>query len=149
GLFMVPGKDAAHEAWTVIFSRNSTSWGHFTYDQKEDALRVTVTPKPADFHEALAYDFDDVARDAAVVTMRWEKVAVPFKVAVDVDDVVAKSLRDQLRAWSRWNWQGWDEAASWLLAHKGDLNEALEDSSHSVQVEERADNTYTKADVLL
>jgi tetratricopeptide (TPR) repeat protein len=148
GLFMIAGKDRAHDPWTVIFSRNSTSWGQFTYDEKEDALRVTVSPKPSDFHEALAYDVDDVKPDSAVVTLRWEKLAIPFKVSVDVDKLVAESARRQVRAWSRWNWQGWDEAAGWLVAHKGDLAEALEDSNQSINVEERADNTFTKADVL-
>src|SRR5512135_3397998 len=41
GLFMIAPK-AAGSPWTVIFSRNSPSWGHFTYDQAEDALRVEV-----------------------------------------------------------------------------------------------------------
>src|SRR5262252_1997340 len=40
GLHTIPDKDE----WTVIFSKNSTSWGSFSYDQKEDALRVVVKP---------------------------------------------------------------------------------------------------------
>ena len=40
GLHMIPDKDQ----WTIIFSKNSTSWGSFSYDEKEDALRVTATP---------------------------------------------------------------------------------------------------------
>ena len=40
GLFFVPGESE----WTVIFSKNSTSWGHYFYDAAEDALRVTVKP---------------------------------------------------------------------------------------------------------
>src|SRR5271154_6676258 len=40
GLHMIPNADE----WTIIFSKNSTSWGAFTYDQAEDALRVTVKP---------------------------------------------------------------------------------------------------------
>src|SRR5438309_7814971 len=52
GLHMFPGE----KEWTVVFSKNSTSWGSFTYDEKEDALRVTVKPQSADLHEALAYD---------------------------------------------------------------------------------------------
>ncbi len=46
GLHMFPGE----KEWTVVFSKNSTSWGSFTYDEKEDALRVTVKPQPADLH---------------------------------------------------------------------------------------------------
>src|ERR1700692_4776045 len=54
GLHMIPNADE----WTVIFSKNSTSWGAFTYDQAEDALRVAVQPQAADMHNALTYDFD-------------------------------------------------------------------------------------------
>jgi len=30
--------------------------GSFTYDEKEDALRVTVKPQAAEMHDALTYD---------------------------------------------------------------------------------------------
>src|SRR5262252_4202839 len=76
GLHMIPGENE----WTVIFSKNYTSWGSFSYDQKEDALRVTVKPQPAEFHDALTYDFDEVKPDSALVTLRWDKTAVPFRV---------------------------------------------------------------------
>jgi len=33
GLHTLPTADQ----WTIIFSKNSTSWGSFTYDEKEDA----------------------------------------------------------------------------------------------------------------
>src|SRR5438067_5240186 len=54
GLHMIPNADE----WTIIFSKNSTSWGSFTYDQAEDALRVNVKPATGDMHNALTYDFD-------------------------------------------------------------------------------------------
>src|SRR5271169_1472342 len=60
GLHMIPAADQ----WTVIFSKNSTSWGSFSYDEKEDALRVTVKPQSGEFQEALAYTFDDVKPDS-------------------------------------------------------------------------------------
>jgi Protein of unknown function (DUF2911) len=102
GLHTIPGADE----WTVIFSKNSTSWGSFTYDQAEDALRVTVKPQPADFHEALTYDFDEVKPDAATVPLRWEKLAVPIHVQVNVNEIVLQGLQKQVRAWSRWMWEG-------------------------------------------
>ena len=61
GLHMIPGETD----WTVIFSKNSTSWGSFTYDQAEDALRVTVKAHPAEMQEALAYNFDNVKANEA------------------------------------------------------------------------------------
>jgi DUF2911 family protein/tetratricopeptide repeat protein len=144
GLHMIPGENE----WTVIFSKNSTSWGSFTYDQKEDALRVTVKPQPADFHEALTYDFDDVKPDSTTVTLRWEKIAVPFKVAVNLNDVVQQSLDKQLRGLGQYTWFGWDDAATYLVDNKGNLDEALKYSNNSIQNEERFENLFTKSRVL-
>lgn len=79
GLHMVPGADT----WGIVFSKDYQSWGSFTYDKSRDALRVSVKPQPAEFHEALAYDFDEIKPDSAVITMRWEKLAVPIRIAVD------------------------------------------------------------------
>src|SRR6202140_5781893 len=110
GLHMIPAADE----WTIIFSKNSTSWGAFTYDQAEDALRVTVKPKAADMHNALTYDFDQLQPDSAVVELEWGKIAVPFKVAVDVHEIVQASLKKQLRNLSQYTWMSWDDAANYL-----------------------------------
>src|SRR5580765_4180017 len=88
GLHMIPGKDQ----WTIIFSKNSTSWGSFSYDEKEDALRVTVTPTTDQNFDTLTYTFDDVKPDSALATLRWEKLAVPFRISVDVKAVTFKSI---------------------------------------------------------
>jgi len=144
GLHMIPNADE----WTIIFSKNSTSWGSFTYDEKEDALRLTVKPKTADMHNALTYDFDDLQKDSAVVELEWEKVAVPFKVSVDVHDVVQASLKKQLRNLSQYTWMSWDNAANYLLAEKISLDEALTYANKSIDNEDRYDNEMTKSKVL-
>ena len=143
GLHMIPTADS----WTVIFSKNSTSWGSFTYKQDEDALRVTVQPRPGEFHEALAYDFDDVKPDSAAVTLRWEKVAVPFHVAI-AKEVTVQNMRNQLRNLAQYNWQGWQEAAAYCLQEKVNLDEALQWSDSSIKLEERFDNLIVKAGIL-
>ena len=144
GLHMIPGENQ----WTVIFSRNSTSWGSFTYKQEEDALRVNVKPQTAELHDALAYDFDEVKPDSTVVTMRWEKVAVPFKVAVKVNDLVTASIHRQLHGLNQYYWEGWDDAAGYFLANKMNLDEALKDEDQSLQIEERYDNLMSKSRIL-
>ena len=144
GLHMIPGADQ----WTVIFSKVSSAWGSFTYKEAEDALRVTVKPQRADFREALSYDFDDVKPDSTVAVMRWEKVAVPFNIGVNVNQVVQESLHRQLRGLSQYTWDGWDDAANYYLAAKVNLDEALADANQSIQVEERFDNLRTKAKIL-
>jgi hypothetical protein len=93
GLHTIPGENE----WAIIFSKASTAWGSFTYDQAEDALWVTVKPKAADFHEAFTYSFDDPKPNAVTVSLEWEKVSVPFQVRVTVDEIVQASLHNQLR----------------------------------------------------
>jgi len=144
GLHMIPGESQ----WTVIFSKNSSAWGSFTYKQDEDALRVTVKPQSTDTYDALAYDFDDVKADSTVVVMRWDKVAVPFKVHVSVNDIVTASIREQIRGINQFYWEGWDDAAGYFLANKINLDEALKDEDLSIQAEERYDNLLNKSKIL-
>src|SRR4030088_445752 len=144
GLHMIPGESQ----WTVIFSKNSTSWGSFTYKHEEDALRINVKPQTAELHDALAFDFDQLKPDSAVITMRWEKVAVPFKVAVKVNDLVTASIHRQLHGLNQYYWEGWDDAAGYFLANKMNLDEALKDEEQSIQIEERYDNLMSKSRVL-
>jgi hypothetical protein len=144
GLHMIPTADQ----WTIIFSKNSTSWGSFTYNEAEDALRVTVKPVATEMHNTLTYDFDDVQPNSAVVTMSWEKIAVPFKVGVDVHEVVEASIKKQLRGLGQYTWEGWDEAANYLLAEKVDLDDALTYANKSIENEDRYDNEITKSKVL-
>lgn len=144
GLHMIPGENE----WTVIFSKENKAWGSFTYKEAEDALRVTVKPQAADFHEALTYDFDAPTRDSAVAALRWEKVAVPFKISVNVDEIVAASLKSQMRGLPQYTWDGWDDAGSYLLAHQVALGDALKYEDKSIQQEDRFENELNKSKVL-
>jgi tetratricopeptide (TPR) repeat protein len=116
--------------------------------QDEDALRVKVKPQASELHDALAYDFDDVKPDSAVVTMRWEKVAVPFKVRVNVNDIVTASIHQQIHGMNQYYWEGWDDAAGYFLANKINLDEALKYEDQSIQNEERYDNLMSKSKIL-
>jgi tetratricopeptide (TPR) repeat protein len=143
GLHMIPSENA----WTIVFSTNSSSWGSFSYDKSEDALRVDVTPHPADMQEALAYEFNDPKSDSAVLTLRWEKLAVPIRISVAPEATMAH-LRDELRSGAQYSWISWDEAATYLLQQKRDLDQALTWAKRSVQMEERFDNLVTQSDIL-
>ncbi len=143
GLHMIPNENE----WTIILSKVSSAWGSFTYDEKEDALRVNVKPQPGDMHEALTYDFDEVKPDAAVVSLRWEKLAVPFHIGVNTHEIVADSLHKQLRGLAQYTFEGWNDSATYFLTEKTNLDEALKYSDRSIALEERFDNLMTKASI--
>jgi Protein of unknown function (DUF2911) len=78
GLHMIPSE----KEWTIIFSKNSSSWGSFSYKPEEDALRVTVTPAAAPFQEWLSYGFEDLAGTSATAFLHWVELKVPFKISL-------------------------------------------------------------------
>jgi hypothetical protein len=73
---------ASETEWVVIFSKKNEDWGSYAYDEKEDALRVTVKPVKAPHEEWLTFGFDDLAGTSATAYLHWEKVKVPFKIEV-------------------------------------------------------------------
>ncbi len=76
GIHMIPSeKDCI-----IIFSKNNSAWGSFSYNQEEDALRVTVTPVEALHQEWMMFGFDNLAGTSATAFLRWEKLMVPFKI---------------------------------------------------------------------
>jgi len=79
GLHFIP----TEKDWTIIFSKNSTGWGSFAYDQAEDALRVTVTPVKVSFTEWLQYGFENLSDTGAVGYLQWEELKVPFEISVN------------------------------------------------------------------
>ncbi|KAA9327163.1 DUF2911 domain-containing protein [Hymenobacter busanensis] len=68
-LFAIP----TDKQWTIVFNKTANQWGAFKYDEKQDALRVMVTPrKAASMNERLAYE---VTGNGLV--LRWENLEVP------------------------------------------------------------------------
>lgn len=111
---------------TLIFSKNATSWGHFFYNDKEDALRVKIKPQPLDKSvEWLKYEFMDETENAATVSLQWEKLSFPFKIETDyVKDQLA-SFHRELRTDRGFLWESWNQAAQWCVQHSTNLEEAL------------------------
>src|SRR6058998_2840387 len=145
GLHMIPNPDS----WTVIFSKTNTGWGSYSYDQKDDALRVDVKPKPlAQSEEALEYEFENLKPDSTAVTLKWEKLGVPFTVSINDADQTLQNIRAQMKGAGQFAWQAPDQAAQFCLTKKTNLDEALRWADLSIQNEERFENLSTKADIL-
>lgn len=122
GVHMITGKDT----WTLILSRNSTSWGSFSYDPSEDALRVQLKPQPSEYHEWLTYEFTDRQRDKATCALRWEKLSVPFTISVpNVDDLYIAQIQREMRDEPSFTWVNWERAAQFCLTRRIHLDQGL------------------------
>jgi hypothetical protein len=122
GLHMIPGKDE----WTVIFSKDAHSWGSYWYDPANDALRVKTKPSKTEYHEWLTYDFTEREPAKATVALKWEELQIPFSISVDnATQLWVDNIRKDLRQWSGFSWQNWQQAAAFCAQNKVNLPEAM------------------------
>jgi tetratricopeptide (TPR) repeat protein len=123
GLFLAAAKEGPY---TWIFSKNSSSWGSYFYDPKEDALRVEVMPKEAPHKEWLTFGFEDRLPTSASAYLRWEKKRIPFKIEVpNINEIYVSKMRDELRSELGFKQENWITAAQFCLQNKINLEEAL------------------------
>jgi Protein of unknown function (DUF2911) len=123
GLFLAVSKEGPY---TWIFSKNSSSWGSYFYNPKEDALRVDVTPMDAPYKEWLTYGFEDRLPSSANAYLRWEKKRIPFKIEVpNINEIYVSKMRDELRSMTGFKQENWITAAQFCVENKINLEEAL------------------------
>lgn len=128
---------------TIIFSNNSTAWGSFFYEPSEDVLRVDVLSKENLFTEQLTYDFINVDATSATAVLNWEKKQIPFKISVDVNNVVFADIRQKFQNQQGFQSQNWEQAANYALNNGGDLNEALSWVNNAIEGQFYSQKTFT------
>lgn len=141
-LYTIPQKDK----WTIIFSRDTTLWGSYGYQQKNDALRVEVpvsTTQP--YTETFGIQFINVQDDETHVSLAWENTGVSFRMHVDIQQRVLERIERGIREKPEWSiyWSG----ASYLLEHNLDLNLALEWSERSIELYPWWGNLWVQAEL--
>lgn len=142
GLHIIPTATTA----TIIFSNNSTSWGSFSYNKQEDALRVTINPaKSKQFYEYLTFEFTGITNNSAICALNWENKSFPFSIETDVHEVVLAQIREDLRSKAGFTWLGFQEAANYCLRNDLNHQEALGWANRSVFMNPNATNIMTKA----
>lgn len=136
----------------LIFSNNSTAWGSYFYDPAEDALRVTVDSESGPHTEFLTYEFSSFDKNSTTAVLRWAEKRIPFKIDVDVTDIVLNQVRRDLQGQKGFTDVSWNQAANWSMNNGGDLDEALAWSEAAISAPfigvKDYNNLQTKAQIL-
>jgi len=145
GLHMIPREGD----WTVIFSNNATSWGSYSYDESEDALRVDVTPAEGAFTEWLTFDVLPDEGGKGTITLSWADLQVPVPVDTNLTATILQHTRDEyLRGLARWNPQAWQEAAQFCLDNDVNHEEGLAWAESAVAFQKTFTNLSIQAQLL-
>lgn len=150
GFFIAVEKEGP---WTLIFSRNSGSWGSYFYRPEEDALRVQASPSDCEYTEWLTYSFMDRLPSSAVAYLQWENKRIGFKIEVpQINDIYIAALRTELRSSPGFEPQNWVNAAQFCLNNKVNLEEALTWAENAISTpffgRENFNTLQTKASIL-
>lgn len=128
-LFMAMGADNV----TLIFSNQNEAWGSFSYRPEDDVLRVDVKPVKLDKSvEWLKFEFTQHGEKHCVVAMQWEYVSVPFRIDVDVDNIVIAKLRKEMTSRKSFIPALELQAAQYCLNKNINLEEALAWSKNAI-----------------
>ncbi len=144
GLHMIP----TDGEWTVILNKDNSAWGSFFYNQENDQLRFKVKPQTADNQDWLAYTFQNPQPDNVTVVMHWEKLKIPFKVSVELNNLVMEDIQKQLTSLPGFAWQAWNQAANFAYCNANDLEKGLLWADRSIGINKNVTNIYTKAVIL-
>jgi tetratricopeptide (TPR) repeat protein len=132
GFHIIPQKEGA---WTLIFSKNSTAWGSYFYEEKDDVLRVETTPEATNFTEWLTYEFIDRQPTSCTVALKWDELSIPFKVEIpDIHQVYVDNFSKELQSSAGFTWQGWQQAANYCATNNTHLEKGLEWANNAISL---------------
>jgi tetratricopeptide (TPR) repeat protein len=123
GLFFVPGE----KGWELVLSTDSKNWGHYFYDEKNDALRVKVIPEKSEHHQWLTYEFVERKLDSSTLVLFWEDLKVTVHIALgDVRYVYLNQIKEEMASKKIFYWYNWHDAATYCLDNNIELELGLQ-----------------------
>ncbi|HEX7191045.1 MAG TPA: DUF2911 domain-containing protein [Thermoanaerobaculia bacterium] len=140
-LHTIPGPDQ----WTVAFNKDAGQWGSFNYDEKKDALRVTVKPEKTQHPtEWLEFYFPQISTDSATLLLRWADVEVPIHIDTNTTTNVLANARTAVAGAKADDWQTPYRAGTFALEN-GKMAEAKEWSDAAVKKSENLSTLWLRA----
>lgn len=76
--FTIPNE----KKWTIILNSDLDYWGAYSYQEKNDVLRVKVAPSSLDkVVEAFSIRFEDQGNNSAIMRLAWDQTMVEIPIA--------------------------------------------------------------------
>ena len=144
GLFILP----TEKEWTFILSKTSKTWGAFTYDAKDDVLRIPVQPQAAEHQERLTYGFENLSDSGATLFARWEKLKAGIDIRVEFLETGKAKIKEGLPKAKPDDAFAYMNAARFYWDNGVDRKQAMEWMDKSIQIKPLYNNLWAKAEML-
>lgn len=122
-LHIIPEKESP---WTIIFNKETQSWGSYFYNPEMDALRVEVEPVANEFHDDLTFEFEDRQQDHCTATLQWDELKVPVRLSVpNMHDLYIATMAEELKGSTGFSYQNYQTAANYCIQNNTHLETGL------------------------
>lgn len=117
-IYTIPGD----KQWTFILSKKLSLWGSVGYQESDDLLRFTATPKQLPLNvENFTFLFVNQTANSVELQLLWADVAVGFTIKADIDDRILSSIDQAMKGEKKPYFQ----AASYYFEKGLDINKAV------------------------
>lgn len=144
-IFTIPQKKGD---WTVMLNRNINSWGTLGFKDEDNLISFRARPYKVPFTETFTIEMANIGRSTADLLIRWERLALPIQVRVDLDTKVNQNI-DRAIAAAAADWRVYTNCAEYCLRNNTRLGEARQWVEKAIQL--NGQNFYPfwlKADLL-
>lgn len=144
-VFTIPNENE----WTIIFNKNTEQWGTSEYDEKEDALRLTVKPTKAPMtFERMTFMVDVLENHTAEISLLWADTKVSFIVDANPVAKVVAAIESTLKEADNL-WYTYAQSAEYYLDNNQNKEKALEWINKSISMKDHFYNNWVKARLLV
>lgn len=145
GFHTIPGETE----WVIIFSNFSEAWGSYFYDEREDALRITVPADEMDSkYEWMKFSFSNYTTTSVDISLKWAHRNIGFQVEIPMETTFA-NIENQFRTLPAFGWQGWVQGANYTLNNEYRLDKGLAWAKQAVNRERNLQTVGTLGKLLV
>lgn len=120
--------------WIVVFNTKTDMWGTDGYDDKNNAIRLSVKPLEGGNLESMTFSFDNISENKGELTFEWAGKKVVLNLEVDVKEQALANIERAIKAYPK-NARVYRNAAGYMHS-AGDLEVALKYIEMSLELDD-------------
>jgi tetratricopeptide (TPR) repeat protein len=129
-LFTIPNP----ETWIVILNKDTTLYGSYFYNPKNDIARFTVIPNTIErYYETLTIDIDLIPNNARMY-ISWVNTQIAFNILTSTDEEIMRYIRKEVITGNSTEPNIYAGAAEYMLYQRLNLHEALRLADKAIQL---------------
>ena len=128
--------------WVVILNKDTTLYGSYHYNSKNDVTRFTVVPKETNrYYETLNFDIELIQHNAKMY-ISWANTQIQFDIETSINQKMEKLIREELLTGINQVSNTYAGAASYLAFREMDYENALKLAEKAIELDENNEWVY-------